>query len=189
MTVECYHKFNLDTNQILNLDYIQRKANEHNNKMMTLVSSELAIKPEFLSFLKNYGIRDYLMLFLQKAGDLNEKIHTDYVTEIDPHYYSFNIICKGQGVMTWYNSPPGGGNKTRHPADPARILYETFNGFTLDTVATWSDGKIALVKTGIPHGVKNNGSEDRICLSIRIDDYGWEEAKKIYSECFKNVIL
>jgi len=186
---ECYYKFNLDINQILNLDYIERKAKEHHDKRMTLVISELAIKPNFLSFLKNYGIRDFLMLFLQKAGDLDEQIHTDYTTETEPHHYSFNIICKGQGTMSWFNNPPGGGNKLRHPNDPTRIIYETFKGQTLDPITTWSDGKTALVKTGIPHGVKNNGFEDRICLSIRIDDYGWEEAKKIYSECFKNVVL
>jgi hypothetical protein len=189
MTIECYHKFNLNINQILNLDYIERKAREHDDKRMTLVISELALKSNFLSFLKNYGIRDYLMLFLQKAGDLNEQIHTDYATETDPHHYSFNIICKGQGVMTWFNNPLGGGNKSKHPNDPTRIMYETFKGLDLDPIDSWSDGKIALVRTGLPHGVKNNGSEDRICLSIRIDDYGWEEAKKIYRECFKDVVL
>jgi hypothetical protein len=187
--MECYYKFNLSADQILNLDYIYRKANEHADKGMILVISELALKPAFYTYLKQYGLRDYLMLFLRKAGNIKKDIHTDYVTEEQPHHYSFNVICKGQGTMTWFNRPVEGSQMFRHPNDPTRIIYETYNGLTLDPVDQWTDGKIALVRTGIPHGVMNDSSEDRICLSIRIDDYGWEQAREIYNSFFNNEIL
>ena len=186
---ECYYKFNVDINQILNLDYILRKAKENEGKGMTLVISQLALTPSFFTHLKQYGLRDYLMLFLRKAGNLNEETHTDYVSDEHPHHYSFNIVCKGQGTMTWFHRPKGGGEMLRHPNDPNRILYETFNGLTLEPIDQWTDSPAALVRTGIPHGVKNTGLEDRICLSIRIDDYGWDQAKQIYKEYFKNDIL
>ena len=186
---ECYYKFNLDINQILNLDYINRKANENDGKGMILVISELALKEPFFKYLKNYGIRDYLMLFLRKAGNLNENIHTDYVTEDNTHHYSFNVLCQGQGTMTWFKRPDEGSKMFRHPNDPTRIIYETYEGLTLEPIDHWTDGKVALVRTGIPHGVKNEGSENRICLSIRIDDYGWDQAKEIYNNYFKNELL
>jgi hypothetical protein len=187
--MECYYKFNVDIEQILNLDYVYRKANEHADKNMILVISELALKQKFYAYLKHYGLRDYLMLFLRKAGNVKEDIHTDYATEEQPHYYSFNLICKGQGTMTWFKRPKVGSQMFRHPNDPSRIIYETYNGLTLESIDQWSDGKIALVRTGIPHGVTNDELEDRICLSIRIDDYGWEQAKQIYKDYFTNDLL
>ena len=187
--MECYYKFNVDVNQILNLDYILRKASENEDKGMTLVISELALAPSFFTYLKQYGLRDYLMLFLRKSGNLKEDIHTDYVTDDQTHHYSFNVLCKGQGIMTWFHRPEGGGQMFRHPNDPTRIIYETFNGLTLEPIDKWTDGKTALVRTGIPHGVRNDDAEYRICLSIRIDDYGWEQAKQIYNDYFKNEIL
>jgi hypothetical protein len=186
---ECYYKFNLDIDQILNLDYIIRKANENDGKGMILVMSELALKQPFFQYLKNYGIRDYLMLFLRKSGNLNENIHTDYVTEDDTHHYSFNVLCQGQGTMTWFKRPDEGSKMFRHPNDPTRIIYETYEGLTLEPMDRWTDGKVALVRTGLPHGVKNEDAENRICLCIRIDDYGWEQAKEIYNNFFKNDIL
>jgi len=183
--MECYYKFDIDTTQILNLDYINRKAVENSGKGMTLVISQLALKPSFFNYLKPYGLRDYLMLFLRRSGNLNEETHTDYVTDEQPHHYSLNILCQGQGTMSWFYRPEGGGQMLRHPNDPTRIIYETFNGMELDPIDKWTDGKIALVRTGIPHGVRNDGTEDRVCLSIRIDDYGWEHAKEIYNNFFK----
>jgi hypothetical protein len=185
---ECYYTFNVDVGQILNLDYINRKAAEGQGKGMVLVMSELALKQPFFNYLKPYGIRDYLMLFLRKSGNLNEETHTDYVTDEQTHHYSFNVLCKGQGTMTWFHRPDGGGQMLRHPNDPTKIVYETFKGLLLETIDQWTVGQTALVRTGIPHGVKNDGPEDRICLSIRINDYGWEQAKEIYNNFFKIIL-
>ena len=185
---ECYYTFNVDVDQILNLDYINRKAAEGQGKGMVLVMSELALKQPFFNYLKPYGIRDYLMLFLRKSGNLNEETHTDYVTDEQTHHYSFNVLCKGQGTMTWFHRPDGGGQMLRHPNDPTKIVYETFKGLSLETIDQWTVGQTALVRTGIPHGVKNDGPEDRICLSIRINDYGWEQAKEIYNNFFKIIL-
>jgi len=183
---ECYYNFTVDIKKLLDLEYLKRKANEHSDKRMTLVIAELALKPEFFSYLKQYGIRDYLMLFIQQSGDLNEIIHTDYVTETQPHHYSFNIICQGYGKMTWFKRPEVGSKMSRHPNDPEHIMYETYKGLTLDPVAVWDghNGNTALVRTGIPHGVMNDDDEQRICLSIRIDDYEWTGAKDIFNNYF-----
>lgn len=183
---ECYSVYNIDITKILNLSYIEKKANEHSDKRMTLVIAELALEQNFFSYLKNYSIRDYLMLFIQQPGDLNEIIHTDYVTETQPHHYSFNIICQGYGKMTWFKRPEVGSKLSRHPNDPERIIYETYKGLTLEPVSVWDghNGNTALVRTGIPHGVMNDGDEQRICLSIRIDDYGWTGAKDIFNNYF-----
>ena len=89
---ECYYNFDIDIKKLLDLEYITRKAQEHSDNRMTLVISELALKSEFFLYLKEYGIRDYLMLFIQQPGDLNEIIHTDYVTETQPHHYSFTSM-------------------------------------------------------------------------------------------------
>ena len=48
---ECYHTFNVDVDQILNLDYINRKAAEGQGKGMVLVMSELALKQSFFNYL------------------------------------------------------------------------------------------------------------------------------------------
>jgi hypothetical protein len=186
--MECYYKYNIDITQILNLDYIYKKANEHSDKGMILVISSIALRPKFFKYLKQYGLRDYLMLFLRKANNLKEGIHTDYATEEQPHHYSLNIICKGQGIMTWFQRPAEGSQMFRHPTDPNGIIYETYNSLALESIDQWADGKIALVRTGIPHGVINDSFEDRICLSIRIDNYGWEQAKEIYNNFFQSYI-
>jgi hypothetical protein len=87
----------------------------------------------------------------------------DYVTEDDPHHYSFNVLCQGQGTMTWFKRPDEGSKMFRHPNDPTRIIYETYEGLTLEPMDHWTDGKVALVRTGLPHGVKNEDNEDRDC--------------------------
>jgi hypothetical protein len=45
--MECYYKYNIDITQILNLDYIYKKANEHSDKGMILVISSIALRPKF----------------------------------------------------------------------------------------------------------------------------------------------
>jgi hypothetical protein len=186
---EYYYKFDSEISKLVNLDYIRRKADENADKRMILVNSDYALQSKFFNYLKPYGLRNYLMLFLQKVGDLNEKIHTDYIEEKTPHHYSCNIICNGQGTMTWFKEQVNGSEIRRHPNDPDNVLYKTYTGLTMIPVDQWVDGKIALVKTGVPHGVKNNGTEDRVCLSIRINDHGWETAKELYKNYFVNELL
>lgn len=182
---EYYYNYNVAIGTIVNLEHIDQVVQSQIGSRMLMVESSMALQPNFFSYLKQFGLRDKLMLFLQNAGDTTNRIHTDYASEDTRFHHSFNVICSGQGTMTWFRRPNDGGFIYRHPNNPKHILYEIYPEAQLEALDHWTAGKVALVRTCVPHGVTNNYPEDRVCLSIRTDDHGWEEDKKILDTYFK----
>lgn len=184
--MECYKSFNVDTTKLINVDHIKQFVQKSlSDRGMVLIATSIALKKEFREYLKSYGLRSRLMVFYQPSGDLKQNIHTDFVDSSNTHHFSFNILVQGQGKMMWYAEPEGQGKMFEHPRSPNDILYKTYPNTKLELIDAWSSNNAALVKTGLPHGVENTDSEDRICLSIRIDDIGWEEASQIFSNYFR----
>lgn len=182
----CYKNFTVDLNALLHVDniryFVQKVLSERG---MVLIPTAIALKKGFSEYLKPFGLRPRLMIFYQPAGDLNQNIHTDFVDCNTTHHFSFNLLVQGQGKMIWYNEPVDDGKLFEHPRSPNDILYKTYPKAKLEVLDTWTTGNAALVKTGLPHGVENPSMEDRICLSIRIDDIGWVEAEQILSDYFR----
>jgi hypothetical protein len=182
----CYKNFTVNLNTLLNIDniryFVQKSLRERG---MMLIPTAIALKKEFSEYLKPFGLRSRLMIFYQPAGDLKQNIHTDFVDCNTTHHFSFNLLVQGQGKMIWYYEPDDDGKLFEHSRSPNDILYKTYPNANLKVLDTWTTGNAALVKTGLPHGVENSGIEDRICLSIRIDDIRWAEAEKILLDYFR----
>lgn len=171
---------------LVNLSYINSLISS--KRSMTMAQSDRALKPDLYDYLKPYGVRDRLMLFFQPPHDLDPRIHTDYISKEETHFYSFNILCRGQGTMIWYERPEQGSEMLAHANSPNHIFYEVYPNLDLKKIAEWNSGKVALVRTDIPHGVINDSNELRVCLSVRINNFGWEKAKEIFSTYLKNTL-
>jgi hypothetical protein len=181
----CYKSFSVDLLKLLNVDNIQNIVRSSlDGRGMMLVATPLALKTEFIEYLKPHGLRSRLMVFYQPAGDLKQNIHTDFVNSVATHHFSFNLLVQGQGKMHWYKEPSDNGKLFEHPNSPNDILYKTYPNANLELLDTWETGNAALVKTGLPHGVENSDTVDRICLSIRVDDIGWDTAETVLSNYF-----
>jgi hypothetical protein len=185
MSDEQFVSFNIDVEDAVNLDYIDSVTKDINERTMIMVDSKAALKEQFYNYLTSYGLRDRLMLFIQPGKDFNPLAHIDYVDKDTLHHYSFNLLCRGQGRMMWFERPNKEGSFLAHPNSPNHIFYETFNHMKLKKIAEWTTDKAALVKTGTPHVVINLSNEKRLCLSVRIDDIGWENANKLFDIYFK----
>lgn len=175
--MEYYFSYDVDPSKLVNIEYLKGL---NKNTGMVLANSDQALVEKFRDYLKPFGLKKNLMLFFRKAHNCNQVIHTDFETDDKPWYYSFNVTLQGQGRMVWYKEVDGG-VMFRHQNDPKHILYKKYFNIKLEEADSWSTKKVALVRTGVPHGVENPDDEERICLSIRIDDYGWDKAKDIFN--------
>lgn len=171
-----YQTFDCEPGLLIDLAWAQIYTNYFRGREMTMVPSSLALTGPARAWLEPLGLRSRLMLFYQPPGDMDPLAHLDLVTETDPHYYSLNCILKGQGEMQWYRRPPQGGQLWHHPHSPQHVIYETYPNMQLEQIDSWRQGRVALVNTGTPHGVVNPDPEARLCISIRFENMGWDQA-------------
>jgi hypothetical protein len=176
MNNTCHYIFEADifkfinkNSQLFNNDFLDKTFRQHKQIMKLLPTDDLLSK-DAVDFFKPYGLRRELMTFYQKPFCYNKKAHTDITSTNMFHWYSLNVIISGQGKMSWF-SPSTQGDLLRHKDNPDGILYIDFENVNLlgSPVDTWNFGKIALVKTGIPHHTYNDGAIERIVVSIRWD--------------------
>lgn len=116
----------------------------------------------------------YSIIFEMKPHVDKGNIHIDleHSTET-PFWPALNIVIAGQGVMRWYN-PIGNGTLAQHKIG-VKYYYWT-KPYYGDIVDEWTTGKIAIVRTDIPHQAFNFDDENRCIVSIRWSTkMSWEE--------------
>jgi len=118
-----------------------------------------------------------------KTDKGNVHIDLDYATET-PFWPALNLIISGQGSMRWFN-PIGEGKIAQHKTG---VRYKYWSKPYGDIIDEWSAGKIALVRTDIPHQAFNFNDENRCVVSIRWSTkMSWEETTQWFDEEWSNI--
>jgi hypothetical protein len=127
----------------------------------------------------------YSLVFSMKPGADKKSIHIDIDRKTQtPYWPSLNIVIDGQGVMRWFNpTKPGQMLKNNNTG----VFYKAWFHDYGDIVDEWSVGKIALVRTDIPHQVWNFDNGIRRIVSIRWNKkISWEETIEWFNSNFPN---
>jgi len=109
-------------------------------------------------------------------------IHIDYDKRINGSINpALNLILEGQGVLRWYSpSTPG---KMRSTGDYNIIAWDKESYGSL--IEEWRTGKVALVRTDIPHNAFNTDNVNRLSVSIRwAERHGWIETINWFEQEF-----
>jgi len=183
MENKSHHVFSADIFKFINKDskifddnFLNTTFRKHRQIMKLLPSADL-LNQKTIDLFSQYSIRKDLMTFYQRPFCYNKKAHIDISSDNSCHWYSLNVIVYGQGKMMWFN-PSSKKDIFEHKND-SKILYIDFEDYTVlgNPIDIWSSGKIALVKTGIPHHTHNDGSIERLVVSIRWDPiFAWDSA-------------
>lgn len=194
MSNESFHLFDTDifkfinsNSQIFQDDFLDNTFRSHSQIMKLLPTSDL-LNQKTIDFFNPYGLRSELMTFYQKPFFYGKKAHVDITSTQNFHWYSLNIIITGQGKMCWFN-PSDSGNLLRHKDNPNGILYMEYDNLDVlgKPVGIWAEGKVALVKTGIPHHTYNDEPKERLVVSIRWDPVlEWGEAVSLVCRFIEN---
>ena len=124
------------------------------------------------------------LVFQQNTNADKGSIHIDMSHDGYPFWPSLNIILEGQGVMRWFSPSTPGILKI----SPIGVRYQAWTtiedyGSKIDE---WNQGKVALVRTDVPHNVWNLDNEARLMASTRWKTrMTWEET----TEWFEKHIL
>lgn len=122
------------------------------------------------------------LVFEMVSGHEKGNIHIDYDKHTNkPFWPALNLILKGQGVLRWFEpSAPGimrsaGGNS-----------YMAWDKESYGTILEeWRTGKVALVRTDIPHNAFNIDEGNRLSVSIRwMEQHSWEETLNWFDQEF-----
>ena len=174
-----FKTYNIPIDRLLNLEYCNSILESNNDIEIKMLPSINILSNSAYQYFNRYTLNKNFMVFYQKSKKDKGTIHTDYLSDgclstTEFHPYSLNVILKGQGSMQWFDPIGPGVLSTHNVGVRYRYWPLALKGKTLDT---WSTGKVALVKTDVPHQAFNNDAEDRVCISIRWSNMlmPWEE--------------
>lgn len=121
------------------------------------------------------------LVFEMKPNTDKGSIHVDLITStLEPAWSGLNILIEGQGTMKWFQPESAGHLIIReNPKTATRTWFKNYG----EAVDIWDTGKVALVRTDIPHQAWNYSDTNRFIVSIRWSiRTTWEET----IEWFKN---
>lgn len=171
-TIKCHHLLNIPvTHFIKNIDVIP-KLPDNTDIVVTSCDPKLFLHEDIYNKLSELGDL-YSLMFSMKPESDKKSIHVDLDRKTrEPYWPSLNIILDGQGIMKWFN-PIGNGVVKRATADVYYRAWFTNYGEPIDS---WSTGKVALVRTDIPHQAWNFDNDIRRMITIRWSNRkSWEE--------------
>lgn len=180
-----YHKkLDITVEQLVkSTDHLYRMPLGKDSKVCsaTMTDPKFLLKDDIYSLLSELGPLAGL-LFEQPPWIQKGNIHIDIDKNSRlPFWPALNLILEGQGTLRWFE--PFGHSDIREaagnlyqawaPKDYGKILEE------------WNYGKVALVRTDIPHNAFNFDKEIRLSVSIRwIKRYTWDETKQWFDDVF-----
>lgn len=111
-----------------------------------------------------------------------DNVHIDYDKNSNrPFWPALNLILEGQGVLRWFApSVPG---TLRSAGGNIYMAWDKQNYGTI--LEEWRTGKVALVRTDIPHNAFNIDDVNRLSVSIRwMGRHGWIETINWFEQEF-----
>jgi hypothetical protein len=174
-----FKTYNIPIDRLLNVKYCNSILESNKDIELKLLPSIDILTDTAYQYFNRYALNENFLVFYQKSKKDKGTIHIDYLSKgclstNELHPYSLNVIIKGQGEMQWFK-PLGPGILSQHNIGVTyRYWHSALKGKILDS---WTEGKVALVKTDVPHQVYNNDLDDRVCISIRWRNMlmPWEE--------------
>jgi hypothetical protein len=171
--INCYKLLNLNVEDLIENYNIPCPAE---NKLFAVcrVDPAIFLKKHIHEKLSELGNLSSLVFHMKPYAD-KKNIHVD-IDKLSkmPYWPSLNILIKGQGAMKWFS-----------PATPGTLSYNLQGNVYYrywkehdygDTIDEWTNGKVALVRTDIPHNAWNYSNEERLLISVRWSRRtSWEE--------------
>jgi hypothetical protein len=159
------------------------------------------VKDDVLNLFREYNIElTAAVLFCKKPNAINP-LHSDVVlTDQGWQDWACAInwnLTEAESTMWWYESTdekmhPDKIEKNSNDYILSGIHYGHWNNIKINPEKTklLQEYKListpCLVRTDIPHQIKNNDTKDRWCLSLRPNvNYSWEEALEIFRPLYK----
>ena len=123
------------------------------------------------------------LLFEQRSSADKQNIHVDYdKVSMKPFWPCLNIILEGQGIMRWFE--PIAKPQLSRASGNYYMAWTDPNNYG-NVVDEWSAGKVALVRTDIPHNAFNYDDSKRFTVSVRwLKRYTWEETLEWFDSVF-----
>lgn len=183
--MQCHKILNFNPHDLIgNFDIIPKPLNNITAGVVGF-DPKLCLKDYYYNKLLNLGTKLESLVFYMKPNANKRNIHIDIdKNTLKPYWPSLNILIQGQGIMKWFK--PITDSKLRFNSN-GKVLYKSWEnendyGEILDV---WSTGKVALVRTDIPHNAWNPGVEDRLVISIRWKQcLSWDETLEWFEKNF-----
>lgn len=164
---KCYYEMNLWCRNILNKNWKFPSTENLNRNGMFYPFTHEVFDPVWLKYLECLGFhfQKKTLLFYRKPYHKQTTAHIDFYANGECTVCGLNYIVGGEdSYMIWYKEPE---NKKHFEVTAVQSVYKSFPINDLEEIERFNiNGKITLVKTGIPHTVLS-GSKERWCFSLR----------------------
>jgi hypothetical protein len=171
--MQCHQRLNIPISTLIKDISMIPRLPDNKELWTTHVDPKLFLTDIAYEKLSELGSLIGLVFEMQPNAD-KKNIHVDIIpSTLETAWSGLNIIFEGQGVMKWFQpESPGYLIKKQNPT----IVYRAwFNNYG-DPIDIWDQGKIALVRTDVPHQVWNYDDTNRFIVSIRWSNRkSWEE--------------
>jgi hypothetical protein len=146
------------------------------------INPKLFLTNEAYDKLSNLGELTGLIFEMRPNAD-KKSIHVDLITTtLEPAWSGLNIVFEGQGVMKWFQPEASGYLIQKYNPE---VTYRAWFRDYGEPVDVWDKGKIALVRTDVPHQVWNYDETNRFVVSIRWSNRTtWEETIEWFNRNF-----
>jgi hypothetical protein len=134
-------------------------------------SPETILEPSWLDVLsQQHGLHvDTVIMFHKKAGYQPYQAHSDVVMaggKVSKVPCALNWTVSGNGMMSWYQSPPNGDTLVMDPVAKLPLIEHAIVTLVEAHTSLIPHDRLVMVRTDVPHRVCG-GSEDRIGVSMR----------------------
>lgn len=183
--LKCYHPLNLSVNHFIKYFDIIPVLPAGKQFHVSACDPKLYLHDIVYNKLSELGTL-YSLVFTMVPYVDKGSIHIDLdTTTLEPYWPSLNILINGQGIMRWFNpSMPGIDIRNSH----AGVYYKAWFKNYGEPIDEWNNGKVALVRTDIPHQAWNFDNDIRRMITIRWSNRkSWEETIDWFNRNFPNV--
>lgn len=165
MINNCHCVLNLSPNDIVKVDHVFPAVPESAKGFwVSRCDPAQFLTSLWLDKLQPLG-RLNALWFVMNPGVNKGNIHVDLESQSQtPFWPSLNVILQGQGLMKWF-APIDPGTVKFH--DQARVHYKYWTDNYGEPIDQWTQGKVALVRTDVPHNAWNPHDQPRHVVSIR----------------------
>lgn len=182
--MHCHHILNIPVSSLIKDVSMIPRLPDNKELWTTYINPKLILTDYAHDKLVTLGGLIVLVFEMKPKAD-KKSIHIDLITTtLEPAWSGLNIVLEGQGVMKWFQPESAGYLIQR---STPKIAYQAWFKDYGEPVDIWDKGKIALVRTDVPHQVWNYDDTNRFIVSIRWSNRTtWEETIEWFESNFPN---